>query len=179
MVVFLSAFLLIAPGAHAIGIAVGGYGGVNVPIVQDDAGLGPLFGLKAKLGGTLPVTIEPFFTMITEGDVEHSEEGIDFTQEGGSIQSFGVDVAFGSYRGSPGMKLYLVGGIGAYGRDPGQEYRDKETRFGFDLGLGLVSKFAPMLDLDISARLIVFTLEDGGSRKSAGIAAGLNYYFTP
>ena len=70
-----------------------------------------------------------------------------------------------------------MAGIGAYSRDPGQEYRDKQTRFGYDIGLGLVAKVAPILDIDVSGRLHAFTLEDGGSRKSAGIAAGLNYYF--
>jgi len=175
--VFVLVLLVLSTGAHAVEVTLGGFGGYNIPIVQDDAGSGPLLGFKVKLATTMPFTVEPYFLMITEGDKDHSEEGIDFTQEGGSVQAFGVDFAFGSYREDPGANLYFVAGLGAYSRDPGQDYRDKTTQFGFDIGLGLVWKIMPMLDLDLSGRMHAYMLEDGGSRKSGGIAAGLNYYF--
>jgi hypothetical protein len=172
-------FLVSATGAHSVGVTIGGFGGMNIPIVQDDAGSGPLYGIRVKIAANLPFVVEPYFVSISEGDVDHSDEGIEFTQKGGSIQSFGVDLAFGGYRARPGANLYFVAGLGAHSRDPGQDYRDKETRFGFDIGLGLVAKVAPMLDLDVGGRLHAFTLEEGGSRKSVGITAGLNYYFMP
>ena len=171
------ALVLWACGAHAVGVTLGGFGGYNIPIVQDDAGPGPLFGLRVKLNSELPFVVEPYFLTVSEGDVDHSEDDLEFTQEGGSFTSFGLDLAFGGYRDEPGANLYFVAGIGAYSREPGQEYRDKETQFGFDVGLGIVWKFSSMLDFDLSGRLLTFMLSDGGSRKSGGIAAGLNYYF--
>lgn len=173
----MTVLMLGAPGVNAIGVTIGGFGGYNVPILQDDAGPGPLWGLRAKLNGDLPFVLQPYFLMVSEGDVDHAEEGIEFTQEGGSITSFGLDLAFGGYREDPGANLYLVAGVGAYSREPGQQYREKLTRFGIDLGLGLVWKVAPMVDFDVSARMPAFMLDEGGSRKSAAMAAGLNYYF--
>ena len=174
----LFALLAFATGAHAVGVTVGGFGGYNIPILQDDAGPGPLYGLRVKLGDGLPCAVEPYFLMISEGDVDHDEEDIEFTQEGGSITSFGVDFAFGGYRKDIGTNPYFVVGIGAYTRDPGQEYRETLTRFGIDVGFGVVCKVAAMLDFDLSARVPAFMLDEGGSRKSAAIEAGLNYYFT-
>ncbi|MBN1424134.1 hypothetical protein JXA88_06225 [Candidatus Fermentibacteria bacterium] len=169
--------LLGAPGAGAIGVTVGGFGGYNVPILQDDVGPGPLYGMRVKLKSELPFVLQPYFAMVSEGDVDYAEEGIEFTQEGGSFTSFGLDLAFGGYRDEPGISPYFVVGIGAYSRDPGQKYRETLTSFGVDLGFGVVSKVAPMLDFDLSARVLAFMLDEGGSRKSLGIAAGLNYYF--
>jgi hypothetical protein len=114
MVTLTLALLVFASGAHAVGVTVGGFGGMNIPIVQDDAGSGPLFGFKVKLASAMPFVAEPYFLMITEGDKRHSDEGIDFTQEGGSVQAFGVDLAFGSYREDPGANLYFMAGLGAY-----------------------------------------------------------------
>jgi opacity protein-like surface antigen len=173
------ALLLIALPATggAMGFAVGPYAGYNVTILQDDAGNGPLFGLRAKISALPALAVEPWFTMITEGDADHEEAGIEFTQEGGSIQSFGVNASLGGYRTMPGLGFYATGGIGMYMLKPEQDYKDETTRFGLNLGTGFVVKVLPQLDLDASARLIAITLEGGGSRKSLGIHAGLNYYF--
>ncbi len=163
--------------ALAMGFAIGPYGGWNITIAQDDAGSGPLYGIRAKLSAAPVIAIEPWFTMITEGDVDHEDGGIEFTQKGGSIQSFGVNGSFGGYRTMPGLGFYTTGGVGMYMLKPEQDYKDETTRFGLNFGGGLVAKLIPALDLDVSTRLIAITLEGGGSRKSVGIHAGLNYYF--
>jgi hypothetical protein len=167
---------LTAPG-EAVGIAIGPYAGYNLTILQDDAGSGPLFGLRAKISVAPIVVVEPWFTLISEGDVDHSEGGIEFTQEGGSIQSFGVNASLGGYRTVPGFGFYTTGGIGMYMLKPELDYKDEATRFGINIGTGFVAKLMPALDLDASARLIAITLEGGGSRKSVGVHAGLSYYF--
>ncbi len=177
LLVLTGALLLGAPGALAVGVAVGGFGGYNVPILQDDAGPGPMYGARVKLKAGLPFVIQPYVLMASEGDITHSQEGMSFTQEGGSLRSCGLDLSLGAFPDERGTEAYVVGGIGSCSRDPRQKYLDKTRRFGIDLGIGVVSKVAPMLDIDVCAKVLAFTLDEGGSRKSLGVTAGLHYYF--
>ncbi len=154
---------------EAVGIAIGPYGGYNVTILQDDTGSGPLFGLNAKISAAPIVVLEPWFTMVSEGDVDHEEGGIAFTQRGGSIQSFGVNGSLGGYRIVAGLGFHISGGIGMPLLKPEQDYREEATRFGLNLGTGFAANLIPALDLDASACLIAITLEGGGSRKSVGV----------
>ena len=169
----------LAGPAEAGGIAAGPFGGWNFTVLQDDAGSGFLYGLRGKISATTAFSVEPWFTMITEGDVDHDEEGIEFTQQGGSIASFGVNAGLGGFRKGPGFGFYATAGIGAYMLSPEQDYREDETRIGINFGPGVVVKVAPALDLDVSGRLTAITLDGGGSRKSVAVMAGLNYYFGP
>jgi hypothetical protein len=168
---------VLAGSSAAAGLAAGPFGGWNFTIVQDDAGGGVLYGLRGKVSATPAISVEPWFTMITEGDVDHDEEGVEFTQEGGSIMSFGVNASLGGFRTAPGFGLYATAGIGAYMLKPEQDYKEDQTRVGINFGPGFVVKIAPTLDLDVSGRFTAITLEGGGSRKSVAVVAGLNYYF--
>jgi hypothetical protein len=167
----------LAGSASAVGVAVGGYGVWNIPIVQDDAGAGALYGAKAKIGGLSLFVLEPSVTWIQVGEKEQTEEDLTFTQEGGSIQSFGLNVSIGGFRVLPGPSFYVTGGIGSYTLKPDVEYKDEETRVGYNAGLGLAVKPHALFDIDVSGRFIAIPLDGGGARKSVGIFAGLNFYF--
>ncbi len=157
--------------------AVGAFGGYNFTIVQDDAGNGPLYGVKAKIDVS-GVVLEPSFTFISVGDAEDNDEAVgDFKIEGGSITNYGLNLNLGSLRTVPGLGFYGTGGVGMYSLSPDAGYKEDETRFGFNAGLGFVIKPASMIDIDVSGRLIVITVDGGGSRKSVGVFAGINYYF--
>lgn len=172
--------LLLVPfvAAPAVaGVAVGGFGGYNFPIIQDDAGGGALFGFKAKIGAPV-VVVEPTVTFISVGDKDDSDEDVgDFTQAGGTITAYELNLAFGSLRTTPGVGLWGGGGIGGYSLSYDAPYKTDETRLGFNLGTGLVIKAATKVDVEIGGRLYIISLDGGGSRKSAGVFAGLNYYF--
>jgi len=177
---FLFAVLLIpclsAP-AFATGLAAGAFGVYNFPILQDDAAGGALYGLKAKIGVPV-VVLEPSLTFISVGDKENEDDAIgDFTQKGGSITSYGLNVSLGGMKEMPGVGFYGTGGIGAYALSSDLDYKEDETRFGFNVGAGLVFKVSPKFDIDMSGRFIVITLDGGGSRKSVGLFTGLNFYF--
>jgi len=175
LALLLAAFLA-AP--VAAGVAVGGFAGYNITILQDDAGSGTLYGFKAKIGGMPLLVFEPSLTFISVGDAENQDDAVgSFTQQGGSIASYGLNVNLGSMKSVPGFGFYGTGGIGTYSIKPDAPYLEDETRFGFNFGTGLVIKPAPKLDVDVSGRLIVITLDGGGSRKSVGVFAGVNYYF--
>lgn len=165
---------LAAPAAA--GVAVGGFGGYNFTILQDDAGSGALFGFKAKIAA--PVVIEPTITFISVGDKENENDEVGtFTQTGGSIAAYELNLAFGSLRTTPGVGFWGGGGIGAYSLKSDLDYVEDATRFGFNVGTGLVIKAAPKFDVEIGGRLYVISLDGGGSRKSVGVFGGLNYYF--
>lgn len=169
---------VLAVPALAVDVAVGAFGGYNIPIIQDDAGGGVLYGAKAKISGLAMFVLEPTITMITVGDKENEDDLIGtFTQEGGSITSMELNVTTGSYRTLPGLGFYGIGGIGMYSMSSDVPYKDDESRLGFSFGTGIVTKVAAQIDFDVNARLIFITEDGGGSRSSAGISAGLNYYF--
>jgi uncharacterized spore protein YtfJ len=167
----------LAVSASAAGFAVGGYGGYNIPILQDDAGGGALYGAKAKIGPLSFLVLEPSITWIQVGDKDQSEEDLDFTQKGGEIMTYGLNLNIGGFPIAPGPSFYVTGGVGSYTLKPDVEYKEEETRFGYNAGLGIAVKPAALFDIDVSGRFIVIPLEDGGSRKSVGIFAGLNFYF--
>jgi opacity protein-like surface antigen len=169
----------LAAPAGAVGLAAGGYGAYHIPIVQDDAGSGALYGAKAKVGLGSIFVLEPSITWITVGEKDHTEEDLDleFSTKGGSIQTIGLNVNLGGFPIEPGASLYATGGIGSYTLKPDASYKDDETRVGYNGGLGLAIKPTPLFDIDVSGRFIVIPLDGGGSRKSVGIFAGLNFYF--
>jgi hypothetical protein len=43
--------------------------------------------------------------------------------------------------------------------------------------VGLVFGVAPKVDIDVSGRFHLITLDGGGSRKNVGINGGVSYYF--
>ncbi|MFH1276788.1 MAG: hypothetical protein ABIK65_00185 [Candidatus Eisenbacteria bacterium] len=166
---------LAAPAAA--GVAVGGFGGYNFTILQDDAGSGALFGFKAKIGAPV-VVLEPTITFISVGDKENEDEDVGtFMQKGGSIASYELNASFGSLRTEPGVGLWVGGGVGAYSLKSDLDYVEDQTRFGFNVGTGLVFKAGAKFDVEIGGRFYVISLDGGGSRKSAGVYGGLNYYF--
>jgi opacity protein-like surface antigen len=149
----------------------------NFPIIQDDAGGGALYGAKAKVGPLSFLVLEPSVTWITVGDKEQTEDDLEFTQQGGSIQSFGLNLNIGGFPLAPGPSFYVTGGIGSYTLKPDVQYKDDETRVGYNAGLGIAVKPTGLFDIDVSGRFIVIPLDGGGSRKSVGLLAGLNFYF--
>jgi opacity protein-like surface antigen len=167
----------LAAPAWAVGFAVGGYGVWNFPVIQDDAGAGALYGAKAKIGEMSIFVLEPSITWITVGDKDQSEDGLDFTQKGGSILSYGLNVNIGGFPLAPGPSFYATGGIGSYTLKSDVPYVDDDTRFGYNAGLGIAVKPTPLFDIDLSGRFIVIPLDGGGSRKSVGLFTGLNFYF--
>ncbi|MFH1680796.1 MAG: outer membrane beta-barrel protein [Candidatus Eisenbacteria bacterium] len=166
-----------AAPALAVGFAVGGYGVYHFPIVQDDAGNGGLYGAKAKVGLGQAFVLEPSITFISVGEKDHTEDDLDFTTKGGSIRTFGLNLNVGGFPLAPGPSFYVTGGIGSYTLKPDVDYKDDETRVGYNAGLGIAIKATPLFDIDVSGRFIVIPLDGGGSRKSVGLFTGLNFYF--
>lgn len=176
VVVALSLFAA-APAALAApphGVAVGAYGVYGIPVVQQDVGAGPLFGLKARAMLAGPLGLELFYTSFQEGDVTFKVLDRDQKIPGGTQTVFGVNAVLGG-PSEAGLGISAVAGVGSYKLT--KDTRPDLSRMGFNGGLGLELRSSGPIGIDLSGRLHVVPLADGGSRKFAALQAGINYYF--
>lgn len=158
--------------AQAAGWGVGGFGGISIPIVQDDAGNGVVFGGHVKLSLGM-LAIEPNFSYFKNGDYE-VDMAPGETFESGKITSVGVNLLLGS--GLPtGPRFFPF--VGAKYYNYNQDIPDfSDSQLGFCGGVGLEIG-AGSLGIEARGSLEVLPLDPEGSRKWVHIRAGLNYYF--
>jgi len=148
-------------------LGVGAYSGVNIPIVQDDAGTGPLYGFRGRIG--LPiVTFEPAVTFLQNGDGEVDVNGSTISLEAPEVTSYSFSALFGG-------AFYGLAGIGwsSVNIPDGAGESSEPTYFlgaGAEIGVGPVA-------VDISPRLYLIQTEDNATRKNVGVLLGINYYF--
>jgi hypothetical protein len=148
-------------------IGVGAYGGTNIPIVQDDAENGGLFGIRGRI--SLPIiTLEPSINFLGSGDAERTIEGVPVTFEAPKVTSYAFNVLWQS-----GFTYGTVG-IGRSSVDiPDGVGETTETTYNFgggvEVGVGPIS-------VDVSPRFFVINTADSASRKSVVLMIGANYY---
>jgi len=166
--------LCLAPAVHATGWGVGGFGGVSIPIVQDDAERGYVAGvhLRLSLGGILG--IEPNFTYFRDGDWTFENQGeLIYDGKGSKVSAFGVNAILGGAGPFTGFRFFPFVGAKFYNQSiPGM---DSETQIGWNAGLGLEIGVG---NIGIEARASgeLMKMKDKGSRKWAHVTGGLNYY---
>ena len=156
------------------GWGVGGFGGVSVPIVQDDAENGTVFGgrLKLSVGGLLGV--EPTVMFFTNGDwTMDGVEGITF--KGAEYNSVGVNLLLGGAGPVKAFRMFGVAGVNYYSQDMDFEHGD-DSNVGWNAGLGLEFG-AGNIGIEGRGTFNLMKLEAGGSRKWAQITGGVNIYF--
>jgi len=169
--------LLLASSVAAGEWGIGGFGGVNSPIAQDDADNGTVFGLKGRWTGMWSLAIEPQIFMLKNGDydVEFGDnETLTETFTSWKATSFGVNLVLGAPAGKfKGVRpFFLVGG-----RYTSYDFedRDADSQFGFGAGAGIEIGF-DQFALEIRATGEVFPDGNESSRKNALITGGLNLY---
>lgn len=174
LVIFL--LVLLTPLTHAQGtrIGVGGFGGVNIPIVQDDQANGSIFGFKARVRVMSFVTAEPY-VMFGKWGKPDPVDGVELGIDGSKLTSFGIDAQLGSAPGASKFRPYGLVGAGIFkikNDDTGYD----ESKLGFTAGFGCGLGLMPMVDLDLCGRLMVAPQEEG-SKKALLVTGGLTYYF--
>ncbi len=174
LVVLLAGCLFQPAAAGGISFGVGVAGGIDRPIAQDDQGSGTVFGFRGRLKAIPAIALEPniFFTKYGQPTYEDFDLGLD----GSKITSYGVDATLGAGFGALGVKPYGVFGAGFYNIKRDQTLQDI-TRLGWSTGFGIELGVNPALGLDIRGKLVVIPTEGGGSKKSASVVGGVNYYF--
>jgi len=165
------ALALAALPAHAAGVGVGAFGGVSVPIVQDDSNQGSIFGARVPIQLIPLISAEPFFASSKLGDKDQTIAGLPYTRDGGEITAFGVNVLLGGM-GAPGVRFYPYAGLGSY--ELKRNGAEKATEVGYNFGLGLGLSPIPQLAIDLRGELNMIATGDT-SRKYANVTVGAAY----
>src|SRR5437899_2252806 len=109
----LLALVLAAGTAGAASVGLGGFGGVSIPIVQDDTGRGTVFGVRAPVSLLPLLSVEPFFASSSMGDKDQRVAGLTYTRDGGTVSAFGLNAMLGG-AALPGFKFFPYVGLGSY-----------------------------------------------------------------
>ncbi|PKK84178.1 MAG: hypothetical protein CVT49_05110 [candidate division Zixibacteria bacterium HGW-Zixibacteria-1] len=168
--------LIIISGASAqdVKFGAGVFGGMNIPIVQQDQAAGSAFGVRARLALKPFLVIEPNL-MLGKWGKPGEIDGYDLGIDGSKVTSYGVDVALGGAPGVVGFKPVVFVGAGIYSVKNDDTGYDN-SKLGFDGGLGFLIGATPFLDIDIRGTLMIAPQEET-SKKAAIITGGLTYYF--
>jgi len=166
-------------GSYPLGVEL--FGGFDMPLVQEDVGSGPMYGISVR-GHVISIFhAQLVFRGSSQGDKDESitpigAPSLTETLQGGSLTGFGLNVLLA------GKKPALVWPYGFIGIStnsfaPGQ--RDKETLLGTSWGGGLaVSLYRNIVYADANASLLVMPIENNSaSRKNLQIGVGLMYMF--
>jgi hypothetical protein len=169
-----------ANAAAVVDVSVGPYFGMDIPVVNDRAKSGTLFGLQGKLFVTSFLGVGAHYSSSSLGDVDHTffeDEPEEFSESlpGGDASSFGVDAYLGLLSGVPGFKLYLMGSLESWKWE--RDYTDDLSEIAFGVGPG--AEFVLPMGLGIEGRGMfrVAPTDGGGSVKSFLWFVGVNYHF--
>lgn len=164
-----------ATQAQDIKFGIGFSAGMNIPIVQQDQKSGSIFGFKVRAKLIPAIILEPNIYFAKYGKPTINDiPGYDL--EGSKVTSYGLDLALGAPIGGTGLKFFGLAGLGYYNTKRDQTDQD-DTRFGWSAGLGFEIGFTQVIALDLRGKAVVIPAEGGGSKKSASVTGGLNYYF--
>lgn len=150
-------------------IGVGAFGGLSIPVAQDDQASGTEFGFRARVKLAF-VTFEPNFTLSKWGQAD-PVDGITLP-DGSKVTAFGVDALLGGAPGVVGFKPYFVIGGASY-KVKNDDTKFEETNLGFSGGLGVMFGLSPKFDVDARGKAVIIPMEDGGSKKAFSITAGI------
>ncbi|MCK5125736.1 MAG: outer membrane beta-barrel protein [candidate division Zixibacteria bacterium] len=174
---FIAAVLLLYAStamAQAPKFGVGVFGGINIPVVQDDQKSGTAFGLKARIK-LLPIIIaEPNVTFGKWGDPD-PVDGLDLGISGSKITSFGIDFTLGGLPGKAGFKPFAFVGVASY-KVKNDDTNYENSKLGVAGGLGFAIGVSPLIDIEVRGKAVVAP-QDDGSKKAIWILGGINYYF--
>ncbi len=166
--------LTMVSSAAAVRFSIGGFAGLNLPVAQDDASSGALFGAKGRILILPFMGLEPYFTFSKYGGKDLKVQEKSFAQEGGDITSFGADLVLGSLSAMGKVKIYGLAGLNSntYKR----EKLEDESGVGLAFGTGFEFLPQEMLSLEIRAKYHAIKVGDGG-KAHLEFSGGLNYYF--
>ena len=170
--ILLLGLALTAGAAHAAGIGVGAFGGTSIPVVQEDAKTGALYGVRLPVTVVPLLRLEPFWATNAagrrRGDVRwpdlHSRRRRDF--------------GLRAERHARDRRARCASTRSRASARTGSCARRRTTarRSATTPGSGLGLSPLPGLEVDLRAEFVVITL-DGTSRKVVNVTLGASYRF--
>ena len=169
----LLALVLTAGAASALGVSIGAgaFGGVSIPLLQDDSKQGTLYGLRVPVSLLSLLKVEPYWATASLGDVDETFGTLPYTRDGGKVTAYGVNALLST--GGP-VRFYPFVGIGSHKLT--RAGTEDLSKIGYNFGLGLGLSPIPKFDLDLRGELNMITLGET-SRKFANVTAGVSYHF--
>jgi hypothetical protein len=166
-------------GTYPLGVEA--FGGFDMPLVQEDVGSGPMYGISVR-GHIFSIFHgQLVFRGSSQGDKDETvtpvnAASITETLKGGSLTGFGLNVLLAT-KNPKRVWPYGFIGISTNSFAPGK--RDKETLWGSSWGGGMaINLYRNLIYADVNASLLVMPIEDNSaSRKNAQIGVGLMYMF--
>ncbi len=174
-----------AAQAGPVGVSVGVFGGLSIPVLQDvsassfspsDAfgATGSQFGFRAPVHAIPVVTLEPYYAKSKYKDRDETIGGITYTREGFDGKSYGLNAILGSPDGT-GFRFFPYLGIGKTKLTRTGEEISK-TAYNFGLGIGLSP--AEKISVQVRGEFAMVATGDT-SRKFTNATAGLTYRLLP
>ena len=160
--------------AFAAKIGVGAFWGKNIPVVQQDASVDNLWGMKLIFVPLSFVSIQPNFTHSGMGQASINLGGISQIREGGQIKSWGIDLLLGNFN-SKFFHFFILGGIAASSIQ--KENLPDLNSTGFTGGLGFELIPVKSVGIETMAKAALIPLQEGGAKDNLGITGGINFYF--
>jgi len=183
----LLAFALASGAAQAgpIGVSVGVFGGLSIPVLQDvttssfspgDAfgATGSQFGIRVPVHAIPVVTFESYYAKSKYKDTDETIGGIQYTREGFDGKTFGLNAILGNPE-KGGFRFFPFVGIGKTKLErTGQEIN--KVGYNFGLGFGI----SPAQKISVQARGEFNMVVTGDtSRKFTGANLGVTYRVMP
>ncbi len=180
--------LLLAGGAAQagpVGVSVGAFAGLSVPVLQDVStssfspgkafgGTGSAFGLRVPVHAISLITFEPYYAKSKYKDRQETFGGITYTRDGFDGKSYGVNFILGKPEGGL-LHMYPYFGISKTKLTRTGEEISK-AGYNFGLGMGVFSS----QKVSVGARGEFSMVATGDtSRKFLGATAGVTYRLRP
>jgi hypothetical protein len=173
-------FVLTAPAfAGLVDLAIGAYGGMNLPL-EGDASAGTIIGAKLRVLPPIPVVgFEAWYARFGYEDPGEvvAEGDLSLALDGDGFNLWGINALIGGVRGTPGFKWYGIVGVNAaefeeFGKD------ESARKLGGELGLGL-EIMPPAIGIGIEGRGTLMFPDISGDFDEQIFTAtvGVNYYF--
>lgn len=163
------ALLVLGTGtARAASIGAGLFGGVSVPVLQDDQDNGSLIGVRFPVKLVPLFAVEPFFAKTALGDKTLDVGGFSVTREGSDVTTYGLDAML--TLGGP-VSIYPYAGIG---QAKFKRTAQDESFTSYHLGLGLGFTMVPKVALDLRGELQA-AVDGDVSRKMFNVTLGASY----
>jgi len=168
----LLALSLGAAAAHATSIGAEVYGGLSIPIVQDDSDQGSQFGVRLPVHVVPLLCVEPYFASSQLGDKTLTIGNVSYTRDGGKLTGYGVNARIGG--AGAGLSFFPYVGIGSYTLK--KAGLSDETDVGYNFGLGMQLTPMPKFGITLRGELNAIPIHEA-SRKYGNVTLGASYDF--
>ncbi len=167
------ALAVAAPRAQAVSVGAEAFGGMSIPILQDDSDQGSVFGVRVPVAVLPMLTAEPWIAKSALGNKSVTIANIGYERDGGDLTAFGLNARLGGVTG-PGVSFFPYAGIGSFKLT--RSGSEDISKVGYDVGLGLTLTPAPKFGIGLRGQFDMIPTGDT-SRKYGEVQLGLSYSF--